>query len=54
MILKLHNNNYSVIKIKNNAIKNFYEIKDNFNGEFNKEIEENLKKKEININVKFF
>ena len=45
MILKLHNNNYSVIKIKNNAIKNFYEIKDNFNGEFNKEIEENLKKK---------
>ena len=45
MILKLHNKNYSIIEIKNNAINNFYQIKDNFNGEFNKEIEENLKKK---------
>ena len=45
MILKLHNKNYSVIKIKNNAIKNFYEIKDNFNGEFNKEIEKKISNK---------
>ena len=47
------NQKYNFIEINDDEIKNFYKI-ENFNEEFNEEIIDEIKKKEIYLYVKFF
>jgi len=53
-ILDINSKKYNFIEINDKEIKDFYEIKGNFNGDFNEEIENKIKKKEIIIYVKYF